>query len=894
MAVIKLGDLTTFAGDPSGSYLVINDSTNTTTYKIQKEALMSGSFAGTASFALTASYSENQNLGVDTWATSSDSAYLYFPFKFNNDTKGQGTVTLTNGSSAIVGNSTNFLDTGYAGLSYWYNIIVRDSTGNWYIILTFAPVSNTSVQIYEVFSRTDVINGFLNQSARPSTWTGVSGTYEYWIVRNFSDGPFSNSIGNRSYANNYGFALGGSNVASSGFSAGFGNYVSTAGDNSAASLGAYNISSGSYNLAIGTYSQASGLGSFAGGGFYGTNFKFRQRFVTNLRRLLSSATASFNFSGNNNSQTVGHGALADFSAILGGINHNIPSTSPRSIVLGGNAIKADENRPDTAYVPNLQVTGSSFIRSNLIVTGSITGSNAVFTGNITAQRLVVQTISSSIVYSSGSNTFGDELTDVQQMTGSVRITGSLSLASGTASMTSSWAISSSYALTASSALTVTSASFLGLTDTPKTYSGQSGSVLVVSSSETGLKFAQTAFFDLSDFGAKNFVELQDAPDSYLGKAYNVLVVSSSEAALEFRGTSVIDTSDFGVKQFTELTDAPASYLGKSNSVLVVSSSEAALEFRGTSVIDTSDFGAQQFTELTDAPDSYLGKGGFLVSVSGSETGLEFIPTSSFSQSDLGAKTLLQLTDTPSTYSGKSGFLLAVSSSENQVEFVPTSSFSQSDFGAKQFTQLTDVPSTYSGKSGFLLAVSSSENQVEFVPTASLTGFFPIGIQDIYVSSDEMYPTFVSGCANLTTTYIPPVSVRTLDFDSATEENAQYAFSLPRNWDKSPIQTKLYWTVSGSQSGSVVWGISAASYTNESSLTGSLSTEYVVSSSISSSTNINITPYTNYISPSGSIETGSLIIINIARKAANANDNLNADAKLVGMSIKYAANRATAE
>lgn len=59
MAVIKLGDLTTFSGDTSGSYLVINDSTNTATYKVHKEQLLSGSFYGTASWAenaATASY----------------------------------------------------------------------------------------------------------------------------------------------------------------------------------------------------------------------------------------------------------------------------------------------------------------------------------------------------------------------------------------------------------------------------------------------------------------------------------------------------------------------------------------------------------------------------------------------------------------------------------------------------------------------------------------------------------------------------------------------------------------------------------------------------------------------------------------------------------------------
>jgi len=97
-------------------------------------------------------------------------------------------------------------------------------------------------------------------------------------------------------------------------------------------------------------------------------------------------------------------------------------------------------------------TGVFTVNTDSVLQGNLTASNALFTGDITAQRLIVQTISSSVVYSSGSNIFGDELTDVQQMTGSVRITGSLSLASGTASMTSSWAersISSSYAVTAS-------------------------------------------------------------------------------------------------------------------------------------------------------------------------------------------------------------------------------------------------------------------------------------------------------------------------------------------------------------------------------------------------------------------------------------------------------------
>ena len=61
-------------------------------------------------------------------------------------------------------------------------------------------------------------------------------------------------------------------------------------------------------------------------------------------------------------------------------------------------------------------TGIQTVNSNLIVTGSIT-----------AQTLVVQTVTSSVVYSSGSNVFGNDIANTQTFTGSVNITGSTNL-----------------------------------------------------------------------------------------------------------------------------------------------------------------------------------------------------------------------------------------------------------------------------------------------------------------------------------------------------------------------------------------------------------------------------------------------------------------------------------
>jgi hypothetical protein len=67
-------------------------------------------------------------------------------------------------------------------------------------------------------------------------------------------------------------------------------------------------------------------------------------------------------------------------------------------------------------------TGSNGFNGSQAITGSLT-----VTGQVVAQTLNVQQVTSSIVYSSGSNIFGNSLANTQQFTGSVGVTGSLTI-----------------------------------------------------------------------------------------------------------------------------------------------------------------------------------------------------------------------------------------------------------------------------------------------------------------------------------------------------------------------------------------------------------------------------------------------------------------------------------
>jgi hypothetical protein len=99
--------------------------------------------------------------------------------------------------------------------------------------------------------------------------------------------------------------------------------------------------------------------------------------------------------------------------------------SDLSSLTGSVATSASFNTRVSTIESKYATTGSNTFVGNQTVTGSlgVTGSITA-TGNITAQTLVVQTITSSVLYSSGSNIFGNSLTNTQQFTGSLQVTSS--------------------------------------------------------------------------------------------------------------------------------------------------------------------------------------------------------------------------------------------------------------------------------------------------------------------------------------------------------------------------------------------------------------------------------------------------------------------------------------
>lgn len=191
----------------------------------------------------------------------------------------------------------------------------------------------------------------------------------------------------------------------------------------------------------------------------------------------------------------------------------------------------------------LQAVSASFATSALTASfgGNFTASNALINGTLTAQTLVVQTITSSIEYSSGSNIFGSSLTNTQQLTGSTSMTGSLTVYGNTV-MTGSLNVSGS--ITTTGALAGTSASF---------------SSTIIGATVLGVGNSGTTVTNGTGFGGVNQVNV----GKFTSNNYTALEINSTNgttgASLQFTYGTNTPNNVSGIIGYNGLNGTPATF-----------------------------------------------------------------------------------------------------------------------------------------------------------------------------------------------------------------------------------------------------------------------------------------------------------------------------------------------
>ena len=182
-------------------------------------------------------------------------------------------------------------------------------------------------------------------------------------------------------------------------------------NNLEAATSSYAISSSVAGVDAAQQVQINSLISATGSYANSASFAASQLVQDNRLNSLESTSASVN---------VSVSALNGFTASVAGTNNFTASIAGTNAFTQSAAVSIAALNSETSSYARLNVNNQ--FTTNQTITGSL-----VVTGTITANELHVIIESSSVIFSSGSNILGDELSDTQILSGSVKIVGTADL-----------------------------------------------------------------------------------------------------------------------------------------------------------------------------------------------------------------------------------------------------------------------------------------------------------------------------------------------------------------------------------------------------------------------------------------------------------------------------------
>lgn len=160
----------------------------------------------------------------------------------------------------------------------------------------------------------------------------------------------------------------------------------------------------------------------------------------------------------------------------------------------------------------------------------------------------------------------------------------------------------------------------------------------------------------------------------------------------------------------------------------------------------------------------------------------------------------------------------------------------------------------------------------------------VGKKAIPIPASAMVANTTNGPASSTNeTATNDVMYRTLDFDTTTQESAQFLIPMPSSWNEGTVTFQACWTASSS-SGGVAWDLAGLALSDDDALDQAFGTEQVVTDTLIATGDVHWTAESSAITIGGSPAANDLVVFRVRRVPANGSDTLAADAKLIAIRL----------
>ena len=207
------------------------------------------------------------------------------------------------------------------------------------------------------------------------------------------------------------------------------------------------------------------------------------------------------------------------------------------------------------------------------------------------------------------------------------------------------------------------------------------------------------------------------------------------------------------------------------------------------------------------------------------------------------------------------------------------SFAASDLLSIQFTRTGDAGN---------MTGSNNLSELTNTATARTTMGVAYGKQSVWVPAGAMTPRNTNGAApgilEMTTN---KNMIVTLDFDTATQEFAQFSIRMPKSWDEGTVTFIPVWShPSTATNFGVVWGLDAIAVSDNEALDVAFGTAQTSTDTGGTTNNAYQGPESAAITVAGTPAAGDVVMFRIHRDPANGSDTLAVDARLHGVLLLY--------
>lgn len=178
--------------------------------------------------------------------------------------------------------------------------------------------------------------------------------------------------------------------------------------------------------------------------------------------------------------------------------------------------------------------------------------------------------------------------------------------------------------------------------------------------------------------------------------------------------------------------------------------------------------------------------------------------------------------------------------------------------------------------------------------AIATAYQAVGKQPIYIPATAMVSRTTNGAAAGTSEMTTNRQmVKTLDFDTTTQEFAQFSIRMPKAWNESTITFIPVWShASTTTNFGVVWALEAVAISNDDTLDVAWGTAGTSTDTGGTTNDLYEGPESSAITIGGTPAEGDTVYFQIKRNVSDGSDTMAIDARLHGVLLYITTNAAT--